>query len=414
MAVSGVPDAVPSAVTVTVRSGSEPPVDPPPRRWRSRWWSSPGRRPAAGPSSMAATTPTATTPATTAAPSSAHPHRACICVPPGSSVVGRRSGPVGSRLAGWCRAPSPPATAAAHAGQAHQRPARGRRLVVRAQVGRLPVRGVPRRRRRRAREPQRAAAHPLLPGAPGPAAGAAPRALRGRRRDRDPVGETTTASTSTRCSSASTPPSLGCGAWRPRRRPSIVLFDVLAVGDRVLTEEPLAERRRLLQSLLPRPVAPALPHTGVRRPRSWPEGWFHRFEGAGLDGIVAKRLDGPYTPDKRTMVKVKHERTADCAVAGYRIHKDGERRRLVAPRPLRRRGHAAPRRRGGGFHREATTRAAGRAAAVDRERPRGPSVAAVGRGHGPTRRAACRARRAAGTPARTCRGCRSGWSGWPR
>ncbi len=54
------------------------------------------------------------------------------------------------------------------------------------------------------------------------------------------------------------------------------------------------------------------------------EAWFHRFEGGGLDGVVAKRLDGPYTPDKRTMVKVKHERTADCAVAGYRIHKDGK------------------------------------------------------------------------------------------
>ena len=52
--------------------------------------------------------------------------------------------------------------------------------------------------------------------------------------------------------------------------------------------------------------------------------WFVEFEGAGLDGIVAKRLDGPYTPDKRTMVKVKHVRTAECAVAGYRIHKDGK------------------------------------------------------------------------------------------
>ncbi len=52
--------------------------------------------------------------------------------------------------------------------------------------------------------------------------------------------------------------------------------------------------------------------------------WFSTFEGAGLDGVVAKRLDDVYTPDKRTMVKVKHERTADCAVAGYRVHKDGK------------------------------------------------------------------------------------------
>ena len=52
--------------------------------------------------------------------------------------------------------------------------------------------------------------------------------------------------------------------------------------------------------------------------------WFGRFEGAGLDGVVAKRLDDPYQPDKRALVKVKHERTADCVVAGYRIHKDGQ------------------------------------------------------------------------------------------
>jgi len=51
------------------------------------------------------------------------------------------------------------------------------------------------------------------------------------------------------------------------------------------------------------------------------ERWFHQFEGAGLDGLIAKPLDGVYTPDKRTMFKVKHERTADCVVAGYRLHK---------------------------------------------------------------------------------------------
>ena len=52
--------------------------------------------------------------------------------------------------------------------------------------------------------------------------------------------------------------------------------------------------------------------------------WFTTFEGAGLDGIVAKRLDDEYQPDKRASIKVKHQRTADCALAGYRIHKDGE------------------------------------------------------------------------------------------
>ncbi|HET9600081.1 MAG TPA: ATP-dependent DNA ligase [Acidimicrobiales bacterium] len=103
---------------------------------------------------------------------------------------------------------------------------------------------------------------------------------------------------------------------------AVVLFDVLAVGDRVVTDEPLSERRGLLLSLLPHPVHP-LYLTPASEDPVVAEGWFHRFEGAGLDGIVAKRLDGPYTPDKRTMVKVKHERTADCVVAGYRIHKDG-------------------------------------------------------------------------------------------
>jgi ATP-dependent DNA ligase len=104
---------------------------------------------------------------------------------------------------------------------------------------------------------------------------------------------------------------------------AIVLFDALAVGDRVLTEEPLAERRHVLQSLLPDP-SPPLYLTPASDDPAVARGWFHRFEGAGLDGIVAKRLDGPYTPDKRTMIKVKHERTAECAVAGYRIHKDGK------------------------------------------------------------------------------------------
>jgi ATP-dependent DNA ligase len=104
---------------------------------------------------------------------------------------------------------------------------------------------------------------------------------------------------------------------------ALVLFDLLALGDRALLDEPLNERRRLLLSALPHPrhplyLTPASTDIEVAR------AWFGRFEGAGLDGVVAKRLDGPYTPNQRTMVKVKHERTAECAVAGYRIHKDGK------------------------------------------------------------------------------------------
>ena len=68
---------------------------------------------------------------------------------------------------------------------------------------------------------------------------------------------------------------------------------------------------------------PVLPHAGDHRPRRSPREWFERFEGAGLDGVIAKPLDGPYREGERTMLKVKHQRTADCVVAGFRVHKDG-------------------------------------------------------------------------------------------
>ena len=103
---------------------------------------------------------------------------------------------------------------------------------------------------------------------------------------------------------------------------SFVAFDLLALDDDVLLERPLSARREeLLRVLRPDPpvhLTPASTDPAVAAD------WFGRFEGAGLDGVVAKRLDDPYQPDKRALVKVKHERTADCVVAGYRIHKDGE------------------------------------------------------------------------------------------
>ena len=102
---------------------------------------------------------------------------------------------------------------------------------------------------------------------------------------------------------------------------SYVAFDLLALDDESLLAAPLSERRtRLLAALRP---APPVYFTPASTERATAEEWFGRFEGAGLDGVVAKRLDDPYQPDKRALVKVKHERTADCAVAGYRIHKDG-------------------------------------------------------------------------------------------
>lgn len=103
---------------------------------------------------------------------------------------------------------------------------------------------------------------------------------------------------------------------------AFVAFDLLAIDDRELLGVAFAERRRLLaERLVPNErvhLTPASTDPDVARR------WFTVFEGAGLDGVIAKPADGVYTPDRRSLVKVKHERTADCVVAGYRIHKDGE------------------------------------------------------------------------------------------
>ena len=100
-------------------------------------------------------------------------------------------------------------------------------------------------------------------------------------------------------------------------------FDMLAVGDRDLMEEPFGDRRAVLQDALKR-VHGSLHLTRTTTDRVEAEDWFQRFEGAGLDGLIAKPTDGPYVPDKRVQFKVKHQRTADCVVAGYRIHKSGD------------------------------------------------------------------------------------------
>ncbi len=102
-----------------------------------------------------------------------------------------------------------------------------------------------------------------------------------------------------------------------------VAFDLLALGDEDLRERPLAERRALLEKALA-DAEPPVHLTRATRDRALAQQWFEQFEGAGLDGVVAKPLDGTYQPDKRVMFKVKHERTADCVVAGYRTHKSGD------------------------------------------------------------------------------------------
>jgi ATP-dependent DNA ligase len=101
-----------------------------------------------------------------------------------------------------------------------------------------------------------------------------------------------------------------------------VAFDLLALGDEDFTGRPYAERRAALEGALAG-VAGPIHLTRTTRNRDEAQRWFSQFEGAGLDGIVAKPLTGTYEPDKRTMFKIKHERTADCVVAGYRLHKSG-------------------------------------------------------------------------------------------
>jgi ATP-dependent DNA ligase len=105
---------------------------------------------------------------------------------------------------------------------------------------------------------------------------------------------------------------------------SIVFFDLLAEGDRDLRGMAFQDRRLMLESLLSS-AAPPLHLTPATRQLSVAADWFRRFEGAGLDGVVAKPVLGTYESNKRVMLKVKHERDCDCVVAGFRWHKKGER-----------------------------------------------------------------------------------------
>ncbi len=104
---------------------------------------------------------------------------------------------------------------------------------------------------------------------------------------------------------------------------SYVAWDLLALGDEDLRDVPLAERRGRLELALAR-ATPPVHLSPATRDRALAEDWFRRFEGAGLDGVMAKRVDAPYRAGERTMIKVKHARTADCVVAGFRWHKKGE------------------------------------------------------------------------------------------
>jgi ATP-dependent DNA ligase len=104
---------------------------------------------------------------------------------------------------------------------------------------------------------------------------------------------------------------------------SFVAFDLLAADGNSLVERPQEERRAALERLLAG-ARPPLYLTPATRDGDIAAAWLREFEGAGLDGVVAKPLDAPYQPGKRTMLKIKHARTADCVVAGFRWHKSSE------------------------------------------------------------------------------------------
>jgi ATP-dependent DNA ligase len=108
---------------------------------------------------------------------------------------------------------------------------------------------------------------------------------------------------------------------------AFVAFDLLAAGGEDLRAQPFEKRRAQLETLLKRAKAPVhlTPMTGDR---GVAVDWLQRFEGAGLDGVMAKPASGRYEPGKRVMFKIKHARTADCVVAGFRWHKDGEGARI--------------------------------------------------------------------------------------
>ena len=191
---------------------------------------------------------------------------------------------------------------------------------------------------------------------------------------------------------------------------SIVFFDLLCEGDRDLRGMAFQDRRRMLESLLSS-AAPPIHLTPATNELSIAADWFRRFEGAGLDGVIAKPVSGTYEPNKRVMLKVKHERECDCVVAGFRWHKKGERtavgslllglfdrlRRAAACRRLRE------------LHGKEATRARRIPRSLPQERARRSPLESIGpsmhqRAVKPS--IACLAARAAGARARTCLGSR--------
>ena len=190
---------------------------------------------------------------------------------------------------------------------------------------------------------------------------------------------------------------------------SFIAFDLLALGDDDYTGRPFSERRAALVDALDG-SGPSIHVTPATTDQATAQRWFDEFEGAGLDGVIAKPLTITYQPDKRIMFKIKHERTADCVVAGYRVHKSGERRdRLAVARAVQGRRHTGIGRRDRRFSDGRTP------ATVHRTTDAGDRLRLITPGIGlPTRPANARHARTsspAGTPAKTCRSCRCDPSG---
>ncbi len=191
------------------------------------------------------------------------------------------------------------------------------RISLRAEVGWFPRLGLSRRQRNSSPEPRRKIAEPLLPGAAGAAAAQLPARCvldgeiviaREGRLDFDALQlRIHPAASRVRLLAQQTPA-------------SIVFFDLLCEGKSDLRGEPFEQRRARLEKCWLWREDP-LHLTPATRDRKVALDWFRRFEGAGLDGVVAKPLAGVYEPDKRVMLKIKHERDCDCVVAGFRWYK---------------------------------------------------------------------------------------------
>ena len=190
---------------------------------------------------------------------------------------------------------------------------------------------------------------------------------------------------------------------------SFVAFDLLAAGGRSTMELPQAQRRIRLERLLGQ-VAKPLYLTPVTRDRAVAEDWLKRFEGAGLDGVIAKPETAPYQPGKRAMLKIKHARTADCVVGGFPLvsrQQDAVGSLLLGlyneVGMLQHVGVTSS------FTMAMRRQLADELGPLAQGRAAGPSLARLGQRR-TTTRTGCPARRAAGAAARTCPGRRCGSS----